>query len=499
MSHFFNSVSPKRSFLYLIIKAFTLILLTTWLNVSWAQDPVAVLINADGDTVLSSFSDGALLAPGVPGTGSVPAEEAGTRMFWHPGKAAFRAGGVTADQWNNNNIGEYSFAAGQNTVASGLYSTAFGVDNIASGESSTAFGKNDTATGDFSTAFGENTKAQGHHSTAFGLETLAQGPYSTSFGNHTKAESPNATAFGTGTIAKDVNATAFGTNTIAEDVNSTAFGTGTTANGVNSTAFGTGTKTKGVNSTAFGALTAAEEVNSTAFGALTAAEGVNSTAFGAETIAEGINSTAFGARTIAEGFNSTAFGEGTIATEDHSLSIGRYNAPIISIIPTLFVIGNGVDDTNRSDAFRVDDAGNVFASGDVYANNISTPSDQRLKENIRPLESNTLDKLSKIRAVRYQFKDQETRRQGEQIGLIAQEVQKQFPELVSSGSGEYLSVSYNHFTAVLLKGLQEQQKQLEEKDREIRELQEKVRQLNEVEARLARLENQIVPAANDAE
>jgi len=62
-----------------------------------------------------------------------------------------------------------------------------------------------------------------------------------------------------------------------------------------------------------------------------------------------------------------------------------------------------------------------------------------------------LEKLTKIQPVRYTFKDQKTKPSGTQIDLIAQEVQAQFPELVKEGTNGFLSVSYDHFNAVLLR------------------------------------------------
>jgi hypothetical protein len=62
--------------------------------------------------------------------------------------------------------------------------------------------------------------------------------------------------------------------------------------------------------------------------------------------------------------------------------------------------------------------------------------------------------------VRYQFKNQQTHPSGEQIGLVAQDVRTEFPALVSGENSDALSLSYSKFTAVLLKGLQEQQNQI---------------------------------------
>lgn len=103
-------------------------------------------------TRLELANDGAILASGVYNQGWIePKFGRGTRLLWYPRKAAFRAGYVTADQWDNVNIGRYSTAMGYSTTASGSYSTAMGVNTTASGFSSTAMGyrANANANGSF--------------------------------------------------------------------------------------------------------------------------------------------------------------------------------------------------------------------------------------------------------------------------------------------------------------------------------------------------------------
>ncbi len=57
-----------------------------------------------------------------------------------------------------------------------------------------------------------------------------------------------------------------------------------------------------------------------------------------------------------------------------------------------------------------------------------------------------------------------------QIGLIAQEVEKVFPELVRTDDNGYKAVSYEKLTVVLLEGIKEQQKQIESLQNQIGEL-----------------------------
>jgi len=74
-------------------------------------------------------NDGGILAKGEFGSGkALTTSGQGTRMFWYPRKAAFRAGYVTNDYWDDANIGNYSFG--------------FGYDNRAEGDHSFAIGRN---------------------------------------------------------------------------------------------------------------------------------------------------------------------------------------------------------------------------------------------------------------------------------------------------------------------------------------------------------------------
>ena len=87
-----------------------------------------------------------LVCTGIYNSGSIPIENDGVRMMWYPSKAAFRAGRVTfpsANFWNDDSIGVYSFATGSNTRARGTGSTAVGVGSAARGNYSIVYWKLD--------------------------------------------------------------------------------------------------------------------------------------------------------------------------------------------------------------------------------------------------------------------------------------------------------------------------------------------------------------------
>ncbi len=82
----------------------------------------------------------------------------------------------------------------------------------------------------------------------------------------------------------------------------------------------------------------------------------------------------------------------------------------------------------------------------------TTTSDIRLKENFSPLENN-LDKILKIRGFNYNYKDQPASKK--QIGVIAQEVQKVFPETISQNEDGFLSVDYPRLVAPVIEAIRE--------------------------------------------
>ena len=161
-----------------------------------AQTPAAEVKSAANATLMRLNTDAGLVVRGASFVGVIPATGAGTRMMWHPAKAAFRAGDVDAAQWDEANVGLYSVALGYNTTASGGASTAMGGSTTASGNNATAMGTSTTASGSFATAMGLNTTASGLVATAMGSGTTASGEVATAMGVGSKAQAYASVAIG---------------------------------------------------------------------------------------------------------------------------------------------------------------------------------------------------------------------------------------------------------------------------------------------------------------
>ncbi|GAB4430335.1 MAG: hypothetical protein Fur0044_28020 [Anaerolineae bacterium] len=95
----------------------------------------------------------------------------------------------------------------------------------------------------------------------------------------------------------------------------------------------------------------------------------------------------------------------------------------------------------------------IYAGGRaIWATNTNT-SDARLKKDIHPLKS-ALEKLLSIKGVSFSWAD-EVMGTTPQLGILAQDVEKVFPELVSSVDQQYKSVKYDGLIPVLIEAIRE--------------------------------------------
>ena len=168
----------------------------------------------------------------------------------------------------------------------------------------------------------------------------------------------NSHAEGNATTASGKNSHAEGNYTTARGINSHAEGSGTTARGDHSHAEGNSTTASGDSSHAEGDNTNASGYSSHAEGAGTTARGINSHAEGSGTTASGLYSHAEGIRTKAIGLYSHAEGIGTIASKTSQHVCGQYNVEDTDD-SYQFIVGNGIDNANRRNAFAVTKSGEI--------------------------------------------------------------------------------------------------------------------------------------------
>ena len=101
--------------------------------------------------------------------------------------------------------------------------------------------------------------------------------------------------------------------------------------------------------------------------------------------------------------------------------------------------------------------GALVVTGALFATSITETSALRYKENVTDLDS--VSSLYKLRPVKFNWKDSGN----DDIGLIAEEVNKHVPELVHlDGEGGAEGIKYSKLTSLLIKAVQDQQKEIKD-------------------------------------
>ncbi|MFO7806826.1 MAG: tail fiber domain-containing protein [Candidatus Moraniibacteriota bacterium] len=111
----------------------------------------------------------------------------------------------------------------------------------------------------------------------------------------------------------------------------------------------------------------------------------------------------------------------------------------------------------------------------VISKTFNYHSDRNLKKEIHTLD-NSLNKVSNLRGVNFQWKDQENQ---DQIGLIAQEVEEVYPELVHTSANGTKSVEYGSLVAPLIESVKELKKQNQELESRLKKQQDQIENLYE--------------------
>ena len=131
--------------------------------------------------------------------------------------------------------------------------------------------------------------------------------------------------------------------------------------------------------------------------------------------------------------------------------------------------------------------GDVYTTGAIYTSSVYTPSDYRLKSDIKSVSSSCLDKVLDMNIVEFKYKQREIEpieavenaqvsrlltaneedeeatwydedkafMKNKHYGLIAQELQEIYPDLVVEGDDGYLGVNYIEIIPLLVRSIQE--------------------------------------------
>lgn len=118
----------------------------------------------------------------------------------------------------------------------------------------------------------------------------------------------------------------------------------------------------------------------------------------------------------------------------------------------------------------------VYSDGTAYMKNIAVTSDSRLKEDILPLDAQ-LAKLKKIQSVSYKWKDDDgkgTKGNKRTVGLLAQELEKIYPDMVFTDEDGNMSIYYTELIPVLINVAKEQQALIEDLQKRLLTLEKKL-------------------------
>lgn len=331
-------------------------------------------------------------------------------FFFDRSKGAFRGGQLDeSNAWSPDSIGPSSFAYGRNPKASAPNSVAFGEDVIASGNGSIAVGIGSIASGSFGAiALGRSNHASGiSGATALGNGTIASG-------------NGGATALGAGTIAAGNSCISLGR------YNDSIVSPGTTL-GDESPIFIIGNGSS--DSDRSNALVTQYNGHSTFYR------------------------------------NSTGtIPQVTLHEEEEDFARLNFSNTSGNEYWTIArrTWSNGNKGSARLNFFYSDETGNVlrlFGDGNAtLTGTLTESSDINLKKDITSLEP-VLENILKISGYRYKWKNNIN--SDPQIGLIAQEVQTFYPELVLEDEEGTLSVSYTKMVPILLEAIKEQQQQID--------------------------------------
>ena len=100
----------------------------------------------------------------------------------------------------------------------------------------------------------------------------------------------------------------------------------------------------------------------------------------------------------------------------------------------------------------------IEASGDVIA---FGSSDERLKDNIQPI-TEPLWKVSQIGGYTFDWNDKQETYKGSDIGVVAQEIHKILPEIVTERGNGYLAVKYEKIVPLLIESIKELKKEVDD-------------------------------------
>lgn len=96
----------------------------------------------------------------------------------------------------------------------------------------------------------------------------------------------------------------------------------------------------------------------------------------------------------------------------------------------------------------------LYVEGSIY-----NPSDENLKESILPISTEQINKLFSINPIYFSYKNDN--RKIKHFGVLAQDVEIAFPELVNTPENSYKTVNYQGLIPIMLSKMKQMQNEIE--------------------------------------
>ena len=414
------------------------------------------------------------------------------------GSGSYSSGyGAIAFGYNSTAYG--GVGLGYSSYASGTGSAAIGYSNYSSGNGTTSLGYDNTAQSNYSTSIGySNYVSSANGGVAIGYDNDSRAYYAISMGYSNYVNGYAGVALGYDHNVSGYYAVALGRNNSASDYASTVIGqyNSSGSSATSSSSFSTSAPAFVIgNGTSSGSLSDAFKVMFNGDAYISSSLYLGGTAV-TSTAAElnYVDGVTSNIQTQLDSKQATITGAATtIATDDLTVSRaltsnGSGKVEVSAVTSTelgyldgvtsnvqtqldskLSSSGNittggniiipdsgNIGSTSDTDAITIANSGNVTFGQDVTVNgDVVISSDARFKSNIVSLGS-TLPKLLQIDGKSYEMKGKQ------KIGVLAQEIQEVFPELVSEDDNEMLAVNYQGLVPVLINALKDQQNEIDE-------------------------------------
>jgi hypothetical protein len=162
----------------------------------------------------------------------------------------------------------------------------------------------------------------------------------------------------------------------------------------------------------------------------------------------------------------------TTTTTNRRKGIGIKNKSDNNYIWNIYTRDNGNLELFYNGTLR----GTFNSTNGVY----TSSSDRNLKKDIQPLES-VLSKLKSLQTYSYQFNWQESTDKSRSLGMMAQDVQKYFPELVlqiDNEDGATFQLDYAGLSVVAISAIKEQNAKIEELEKKLAQLELLIEKMN---------------------